>query len=293
MKNLPSPLRDNDRTDLRRGVRSYRYRGQLQGHTISDDEVEQVITLYDHYEAESGAASEVLKGGGLQQVLREAIDSAYDRTQKGRMLASLRERLFEGVEQCPICGINAADELDHHLPKSVFKPLAIHARNLVPMCHSCNNRKLEVFGDNNTTGFLHPYYDVLPNLQFLCVAARIQDGALVITYSIDAAADLPEGWIERLSHQFETLNLDDRYQKEINSYVTSHAASLHLTFKQNGQGGVRTMLRLQAQFEITVFHRNHWRPVLLLALADLDDFTNGGFADVLPIPAIMIEDMES
>lgn len=292
MKNLPPPSRDRDRTDLRKAVRSYRYRRVWRGHDITDVEVEQVVALYDRYEADNGAASDVLKGEGLLQILRDTIHSAYDKTQKKRMLYPLRERLFKGVEQCPICGIGAPYELDHHLPQSVFKPLAIHARNLVPMCHPCNNMKLAVFGEDGITGFLHPYYDVLPNVEFLRVVVSIQDEALVVSFTIDAAAALPDGWAEKLSNQFDTLNLDDRYQQEVNTYVTSHAASLHLNYRQNGQEGVRGILRIQAQFEITAFHRNHWRPVLLQALADLDEFTNGGFAVVLPIPENMIEDME-
>ncbi|WP_299380661.1 HNH endonuclease signature motif containing protein [uncultured Kiloniella sp.] len=293
MKNLPPPSRDSDSSDLRKSVRRYKYRKKWHGHDITDNEVEQIVALYDQYEADSGEASDSLKGERLQQILCEMIHSAYDKTQKKRILYSLRERLFKGVELCPSCGIGAPYELDHHLPRSIFKPLAIHARNLIPMCHPCNNKKKEVFGEEGITGFLHPYYNVLPNVEFLRVVVSIQDEALVVYFSIDTTAALPNGWAEKLLNQFDTLNLDDRYQQEVNTYVTSHAASLHVNYKQSGQEGVRNILLLQSQFETTAFHRNHWRPVLLRALADLDEFTDGGFAVIYPIPESMIEDMES
>lgn len=86
--------------------------------------------------------------------------------------------------------------------------------------------------------------------------------------------------------------LEERYQKEVNTYITSHAAALHLAFRSSGQEGVRKMLRLQTKYETKAFHWNHWRPVLLRALRRFDAFTAGGFADVLPIPDDMIDDLE-
>lgn len=115
---------------------------------------------------------------------------------------------------------------------------------------------------------------------------------LVATFAIDAAAALPAGFTDRLSGQMQALGLDDRYQQEVNTYVASHAAALHLVHGTRGQDGVRTTLRLQTRFETKAFHRNHWRPTLLRALTDHDGFTGGGFAEVLPIPADMLRDLQ-
>jgi hypothetical protein len=171
-------------------------------------------------------------------------------------------------------------------------PLSIHARNLVPMCHPCNHAKLAGFG-NGGAAFLHVYYDKLPDVDFLKVDVTLNGGALVATFAIDAGAALPAGFTGRLSGQMQALGLDERYQQEVNTYVASHAAALHLAHSANGQDGVRTMLRLQLRFERRAFHRNHWRPALLQALAGHDGFTDGGFAEVLPIPADMLSDLAS
>ena len=56
--------------------------------------------------------------------------------------------------------------------------------------------------------------------------------------------------------------------------------------------GVRKTLRLQTRYETRAFHRNHWRPALLRALLEHDTFTEGGFAEVLPILDDMLEDLE-
>lgn len=293
MRNLPPPSRDSDEADLKTAIRRYRYGGIERGHDITDDEIIEIIALYDRYEEVQGAARDDFKGDKLAASLRETIHAAYDKTQEGRTLFPIRELLFRNVELCPICGIGAADELDHHLPQSIFKPLAIHTRNLVPMCHACNHAKLAGFGDDELSGFLHPYYEVLPDLDFLRATVEIRDNGLSVSFAIDVSTALPEGYGDRLAGQFKSLDLDARYQREVNAYISSHAASLHLNYKQGGQAGVRAMLRLQARYETTAFHRNHWRPVLLKSLAAHDEFTGGSFAAVLPIPDDMLEDLEA
>lgn len=291
MRNLPEPSRDSDRSDLKKGIRCYRYRGETLGHDITAAEIDAVVALYDTYEADRGAPCNKLKGTTLPASLRNAIHAAYDKTQEGRTLHSVRELLFKDVDLCPVCGIDPATELDHHLPQSIFKPLAIHTRNLVPMCHPCNHAKLAGF-DEEGAGFLHPYYDLLPDLDFLRATVDLANGALLVSFAIDAAAALPPGYCDRLTGQMHALDLEVRYQKEVNTYISSHAAALHLANRGTGQEGVRKTLKLQKRYEIKAFHRNHWRPALLRALADHDDFTGGGFAEVLPILDDMLDDLD-
>lgn len=291
MRNLPAPARDGDRADLKKAIRRYRYRGETRGHDITDAEIDAVVALYDRYEAEGGNACNALKGQQLPEPLRDLIYAAYDKTQGDRVLQSVRELIFTDVDLCPVCGIDPATELDHHLPRSTFKPLAIHTRNLVPMCHPCNHAKLAGF-DVDGGGFLHPYYDVLPDLDFLEATIDLTDGALVVSFAIDLAVALPEGYAGRLTGQMQALRLEERYQQEVNTYISSHAAALHLAFRGAGQAGVRKTLRLQTRYETRAFHRNHWRPALLRALTLHDDFTGGAFADILPMPEDMLDDLD-
>lgn len=248
MKNLPKPTRENDRDDLRKAVREYRHDRKTLGHAITEDELTKVVALYDRYEQVHGAPGVEFKGADLPDSLREEIHAAYAKTQKGRILQSLRDLLFKGVDLCPICGIAPATELDHHLPQSEFKPLAIHSRNLVPMCHLCNHAKLAGFNEGGD-GFLHPYYDILPDLDFLVATIDLDGATLKLSFAIDAKAALPAGFAGRLTAQMEALNLEGRYQQEANTYIASHAAALHLAHRAEGQTGVQRTLRLQARFE--------------------------------------------
>lgn len=61
-----------------------------------------------------------------------------------------------------------------------------------------------------------------------------------------------------------------------------------------GSAGVAQFLDLQARHETRApLHRNHWRPVLLRALAAHAPFTEGGFANVLPIDQAMLAELEA
>lgn len=293
MRNLPLPSRDAALDDLKKALRTYRYRGKELGYAATEKDLEDIIALYDHYDGTGAEPCDALKGDTFSKELIEALYNAYDLTQENRKLDSIRELIFSDVELCPICGIDPAVELDHHLPRSVFKPLSIYTRNLVPLCHACNHTKSAGFGDQDEEErrFLHAYFDALPDLNFLVADIVIRDGGLVVEFKVSETIALPGKYGKRLTHQMTALNLNDRYKSEINTYISGHAVALHLHFGSGGAKSVRKFLKLQARYEVGEFYRNHWRPTLLNALAAHDEFTDGGFADVLPMPQDILDDI--
>ena len=295
MRNLPLPSRDSARDDLVKSIRARRYRREDRGHAITPEELNAILALYDRYDRDHAKPCDALKGGAFPKTLTDALYRAYDSTQEGRRLYSVRRLLFSDVDLCPICGIDPVAELDHYLPRSVFKPLAIYTRNLVPMCHACNHAKLAGFGaqGDGETRFLHAYFDKLPDVDFLRAEVAIRDGGLVVEFSIAEDAALPGDYAERIAHQMTALNLNARYEAEVNTYISSHAVALHLQYGIDGAKGVRAFLKLQSRFEMQAFYRNHWRPTLLGALASHDQFTDGGFAAVLPMPKDILDDIAS
>jgi len=295
MKNIPLPSRATARSDLIKVIKQYKYRGQFHGHTITEDEITAILAIYDRYDRDLGISSEYLKGSRLPVSLIDALEAAYDKTQENRKLYALRERLFQNVSLCPICGISPPVELDHFLPQSEFKTLAIYARNLVPLCHACNHTKLAGFGEigDEDSRFIHAYFDILPDEQFLHARIDILGGGLVVEFSIAPQAAIPDGYARRLTKQMETLGLNERYEQEINTYLSSHAVTLHLHNVNGGQNAICKFLKIQARYEQDLFYRNHWRPTLLSALARHDGFTGGGFAEVLPLSEGISNELEN
>lgn len=293
MKNLPLPSRESARRDLETAITRYRYRQEWRGHALTPAELGQILAIYDHYDLVRGVACAELQGEGFAPTLITELEKAYDKTQEKRKLFSLRTRLFKAVTLCPICGIDPAVELDHFLPRAIFKPLAIYPRNLVPVCHACNHTKLAGFGNEDAADqqFVHAYFDILPDVQFLTADVALEEGGLIVNFSVAGDAAIPVGMPARLNNQITALRLNSRYAAEVNSYVTGHAVALHLQYRAGGQQNVRSFLRMQARYETGAFYRNHWRPTLLRSLAASGDFTNGGFADVLPIHDPMLDDL--
>lgn len=282
MRNLALPSRDAVLADLKKGVRKYKHKNQQLGHLLTEQEAAQVLAIYDQYDLGLAIATDALKGEHLAGTLREEIRKAFDKTQGNRQLKSIRELCFREVGLCPICGIDKASELDHHLPRSIFKPLAIYPRNLIPLCHDCNHTKNAAVGAEGL-GFVHAYFDMLPDEDFIQATVAIEANALLVVFGVNPDAAIEDALRNRLLAQVATLNLNDRYREEVANCLSSHVITLRLIMRAAGADGVRAFLQKQTAVEVGRFHRNHWRPVLLRALALHEDFVGGGFADVLPM----------
>ncbi|MFQ3456004.1 HNH endonuclease signature motif containing protein [Bradyrhizobium sp. UFLA01-814] len=293
MRNLPLPSRAAAREDLIKAIKTYRYNGEVRGYTATSEDIDAILELYDRYDEGAGLPLDVLKGTALSEHLVDALYDAYDFTQEKRKLWSVRNLIFSGVTLCPICGISPARELDHYLPRSVFKTLSIYARNLVPLCHHCNHVKLAGFGGQNEAEkrLLHAYFDAIPDVDFLKAEVDIRGPSLVVDFAIDGTVAAPLELIGRLTHQFTTLRLNQRYRQEINAYLSSHAVALHTSHRAGSANGVRRFLSLQARYELSAFYRNHWRPTLLHALATHNEFCDGRFKEVLPMPPSILDDL--
>lgn len=283
MRSLPSPDRTEARTHLSTAIAVYQHKGVQRGYEATPAEIDAVLALYDVYDAALGVGIVALKGPGLAQDLRTAVHDGYEFTQFGRKLATIRTTLLRGLEQCPICGISPPRELDHHLPRSAFHPLAIYVRNLVPLCHECNHSKGAAEPAAPDQRFIHPYLEPLPAIQFLRAVVTLDHGTLLARFEIDPAAALPAITHQRLDYQLRHLKLNERYEREINTYLSGHTVALHDAYRGGGAEYVRSLLQRQAENDFQRFHQNHWRPVLLMALADHAEFCDGGFRAALPL----------
>ena len=290
MRNLPEPDRAQAHATLELALSQYRYHGVPRGYAGTPAEVDEVMALYDDYDTARGVAAAELRAPAMGAGLKQALHDAYDQTQKKRRLKHVREQVLGSIELCPVCGIDPPTELDHVLPRSDYQALAIYVRNLVPLCHLCNHRKLAGFAEPGELGFVHAYFDVFPDVQFLHVEVGLVGAALTTTFTVDVPAVAVGDLGERLANIHTKLALNDRYRAEVNLYLAGQAIALHGAYHARGAAGVQAHLRGQARYETDRFYRNHWRPTLLHALAEHDAFCDGGFADVFAVPTYVLED---
>lgn len=248
------------------------------------------MALYDAYDVARGVAAAALQGPAMTQQLKGAVHDAYNQTQKKRRLNHVRQQVLGGVPLCPVCGIDPPTELDHVLPRSDYPALAIYVRNLVPLCHLCNHRKLAGFAEPGELGFVHAYFDLFPDVQFLQVQIDLAGAVLTGTFTINAPVVGVGDLGEKISNVHNKLELNERYRAEMNLYLASQAIALHGAYDARGAEGVQSHLRRQARFEATTFYRNHWRPTLLHALAEHEEFCEGGFRAVFNVPDDLLAD---
>ena len=130
--------------------------------------------------------------------------------------------------------------------------------------------------------FIHVYLEELPHDRFLLANVLLENNALEVEFEVDPDVDLPGELRERLRFQLQCLDLNRRYSPEINIYLTGHTTALYMRFSDGGAEAVRSFLCDQSEVEFTSFHRNHWRPILLLSLKNHQEFCDGGFKNVLP-----------
>lgn len=282
MRSLPKPDRSQARNDLEASVTTFVRRGQTLGKAPTEPEAEAIIKLYDAYDEAGGQAVARDKDSRLCAALLDSIRNAFNKTHGGA-LRHMRKDLLDPSQSCPICGIGWCEELDHFLPKADFGAFAIYARNLVPLCHTCNNTKLaRGAGETSVSQFVHAYFEPVPSSVFLAATIDLKGSALNVEFGVDPAAGLSQDFAARLAYQFEQLRLNDRYAKEVNVYGTSHSVAWWLAFDTGGPEALKSLLENQAAKESAARHLNDWRACLLRGLSGHEGFCKGGFGDAFP-----------
>ena len=267
MRSLPFPSREGVREHLAIALGG---KGGLAA-------VDHLVDLYDQYDGLRGAPHPSLQAANTPESLRIAILDAHQLLRPGRKLFAIRADAMRRADKCPFCSLLAPNELDHHLPKLKYPAFAIYVLNLVPLCHLCNNAKRDLDPPEPDRQFVHAYLEPMPDIRFLDADVDLHGGALVVEFRVDPNAKLPPTLIQRLTHQFERLYLNDRYKREANTHLVNHATALTWAFEAGGACSVRSFLQEQATLEFGKFHANHWSPVLLQALSEHRPFCEGGF----------------
>lgn len=226
-----------------------------------------VHVIYQLYDGLLGQPHPDLRPAALDGA-RLALQNAYSEVQKGGRLANLRRRLLASTDACPYCGFGEPRDLDHYLPQSVYGELAIYPNNLIPSCNPCNNAKRTVvpgLAPGAPAGFIHPYFETLPDCDFLIADVDYVQGSLRVAYRIDPP-DLDPRLFAKLQFQIDRLKLNERYPQRINSFLSEQRTGI-LTAARAGEAVVRDFLAKAAGDMADDFGRNDWRVALLRALA--------------------------
>lgn len=190
----------------------------------------------------------------------------YQRTYENGDLHYIREELFDHKSRlCPYCSINFYETLDHYMPESVYKELAICRANLVPMCYTCNRKK----HDKTYTEFTHPYFQDFPrtNPFFKCDIAIDANGDFSFIYTFDE--NLDPALKGKLENQVGHINLFARLDSEVNQFL--NGIFIYQDFES--QEHLRCFLQEEYKKAKILYKENDWRTTLLKALKESEGFT--------------------
>jgi hypothetical protein len=235
-----------------------------------------ILKLYAKYDSGDGRPAANLQGSQFAQGFREAVCAAYDQVQEDGRLALLRASLKNINGKCPYCGIGEIGDLDHHLPRSTYRLLAIYARNLVPCCHNCNRSKGTLASDELEEHIAHVYLDEFPKERFFFARVTVSKAGLQATFSIQRCAGMTAEFAARLEFQITRFALNQRYPKAVNEFMGSQKPSIEGAGRR-GAKSLRSWLKSACISFQKSYGLNDWRTALMQALADSDEFCEGGF----------------
>ncbi|MDX3318888.1 hypothetical protein PV415_18360 [Streptomyces sp. ME03-5684b] len=195
--------------------------------------------------------------------------------------------------KCPMCGVGAVRQVDHHMPKSIFPYLAAVPINLLPICSDCNFEKRDRAPSCYAEQTLHPYFDDVDEDRWLRarLITRSADGRSFQAKPLDSPAswviefyvDPPSSWnanlAERVRYHFETFKLAPLYEDQAADDLPGIELSIEEAFQAGGAPDVRAHLEGLARSRGRL-NKNSWMVALYEALAAHDWFCSGGFRQV-------------
>ena len=242
----------------------------------------EVLAAYQGYDDVAPDVGE-LDNAALTDPQKDAMRHAY-KVETGPMTA-LRGDLLKRicVARCPFCGISESSTLDHYLPKEQYPEYSVFPNNLVPSCGICNTLKRDLILDEETSVrlFLHPCYDLIPNVEFLTVHTRMEADALILSYRLQRPVGMGQRSFLHLRSHFRALNLADRYRRMGLEHLGGQYPALRRAYGlgEDAQRVAEKLIEGAQDFE-EVSGPNYWLAKLYRALANNMDFCDGGFEAV-------------
>ncbi|RAI70863.1 hypothetical protein DOZ80_10365 [Pseudomonas fluorescens] len=251
---------------------------------ISDDDKLKVLALYDEYELALGQPVPEWKTKLLSEDSRDLLLTAYGEVSDSGELSLLRATLKKAAKKCPYCGFGEVRDLDHHLPKKHYKCFSVFALNLVPSCSKCNGHKPRKPPSTKEKFHIHAYLDDVSKFNFLVADIEISDGALSATFRVERRRGMSIELTKRLRQHLTDFKLNERYVAQVIDYLESQETSLDDNYRDGGAGEVKAYLLRTAESIVRTKGHNDWREALVVALADSEEFCDGGFYEVLGFP---------
>jgi 5-methylcytosine-specific restriction endonuclease McrA len=235
--------------------------------------------VFDAYAAYVASATDVtqLAVADTSPATADDLITNYDHRTAG--CASLRSVVLGGNTggKCVFCDRATATTLDHYLPKSDYPEFSVYPPNLLPCCADCNLRKLATYRDGAAV-FLHCYFDVIPDVQFVFADVTVRPEGVVFAYRVEPPNELGH-LADRIGEHFDRLALAVTYGLEAVHETAERTYELRRIYEATDGDALEISAYLAREADSVSVAKgpNHWRAVALYSLSESHDFCDGGF----------------
>lgn len=172
---------------------------------------------------------------------------------------------------CPICGERIVRNLDHYMPKSIYKNLVVTTENLVPICRDCNFDKADFIISKPEDAPLHPYFDNVDNAIWLKV--KLYQG-VCITYEADPPDDWEHTLKQRVRNHFNRFSLNKYYSSKASQEVAEELDGWKRLFIESGELALKSHLEYRCD-SIVQYRLNSWKSALYRGCVEQFDILLG------------------
>ncbi|MBR0914065.1 hypothetical protein [Bradyrhizobium japonicum] len=210
---------------------------------------------------------------------RTAMRELYDhrmaaRTGTGRYAY---DEIHSSSDYCPYCSFGEVYELDHFLPKESFYDLNVFPQNLLPICHPCNHLKRQKRPAGPNEGFLHPYFDRLPeDVRWLFAELEIRDGGPTLTYFVSLDEEGYGGLAGKLIYHFRELRLEKRFRRQATAVLVELEAEVTQLAYEQEPGQIEAHLLNRAD-QFGARNLNSLETAAYFAAAESKEYCEGNF----------------
>lgn len=233
--------------------------------------------LYKNYDAQGGNVT----ADQISSILSDEADrikAAYEKTYEGHPLSYIRSELINDIYRCPYCSLSQPTTLDHYMPKSQYKALAVCRMNLIPMCSTCNSYK----STKSHSNFIHCYYEYFPTSIFLIAKVSVSSNRFVVKFDFDSQAIGNTQLERKLRYQADEIRLFKRLEKESTVFISTLCNECEV----NDTDSLKIWLSKRVSNIERRYGKNDWRSALLrgiLAYSGLDISIINANRDMTPL----------
>lgn len=186
-------------------------------------------------------------------------------------IISAQSKHFQNV--CGYCLINTRNTIDHYIPETSLPVFSILAKNLLPCCNFCNQKKLEYWREGNSRAIIHLYNDFNLDIQFLYGSLSFnKHGVPLINFELRNDNKILNSDYNIIEKHFTRLDLLNRYMENIDLIISDIKDDIEINRLEFGDlitnEKIKSILIRKSQKLVDHFGVNYWKAIVINLLAN-------------------------